>query len=192
MMLRAVTNRDFPKLKQLLKTLFDIELDYDRSIKFGKESPATLPALLKMAWLSRDAQDRIRIIFINTEDLSFGMSKKADVTGRSIPHKKLAFIGVPETIGAVSDNCIKPDTIDGYLLAITFHELYEVITGDFGHCEHPRRCINSLCDLKEVGTCSACMGGFIDKKYPDLTLEDLYCEEHLAKLNLALARIKNS
>ena len=95
MMLRAVTNRDFPKLKQLLKTLFDIELDYDRSIKFGKESPATLPALLKMAWLSRDAQDRIRIIFINTEDLSFGMSKKADVTGRSIPHKKLAFIGVP-------------------------------------------------------------------------------------------------
>jgi hypothetical protein len=191
MMLRAVTNRDFPQLKQLLRSLFNIELDYDQSIKFGGDGPVTLPYLLKMAWLSKDAQDRIRILFINTEDLSFGMSKKVDVTGRSIPHKKLAFIGVPETIGPVADNCIKPDTIDGYLLAITLHELYEVLTGDFGHCDHARRCINSMCDIEDVGTCSACMGSLIDEKYPDIKLEDLYCEEHLAKLNRALSRYKN-
>ena len=188
MMLRAVTNRDFPKLKQLLKTLFNIELDYDQSIKFGKDSPVTLPGLLKMAWLSKDPQDRIRILFINTEDLSFGMSRNVDVTGRSIPHKRLAFIGVPETIDAVDDNCIKPDTVDGYLLAITLHELYEVLTGDFDHCNNSSHCINAKCNMKKVGTCSACMGGFIDQKYPDITLEDLYCAEHLAKLKRALAK----
>jgi len=184
-MLRAVTNMDFPKLRQLLKALFDMELDYDPSIRLdGRNSIIRLAR----AHLSNDPEGRIRILFIRAGDLSFGMAPKVDVTGFNIPHKKLTFIGIPESVDAVSEECIRPGTMDGYLLAITFHELYELLTGDFGHCDNARRCINAMCDIEEVGTCSACMGSLIDQKYPDITLEDIYCEEHLAKLNRALAQ----
>jgi hypothetical protein len=32
------------------------------------------------------------------------------------------------------------------------------------------------------------MGALVDEKFPDLKLEELYCEEHLAKLKVALEK----
>lgn len=184
-MLRAVTNRNFPMLRQALKSLFGIELEYDPSI-----APAGAGALGRLVFsqLSSDPQGRIRIVFVDTEDVSYGWRKDVDVTGVNIPDRRLAIIGVPEGIDPVSEECYPKSSLDGYLLVITLHELYELLTGDFGHCENPGRCINSECGF-DVGTCSACMGALVDEKFPDMGLEDLYCPEHLGKLKLALKKL---
>lgn len=183
-MLKAVTNRDYPMLRQALGKLLDIELECDPSIKIDGRL-----AVMKIAreQLFSDPKGRIRIFFVDTGDLAYGMARGVEVTGFNIPHKKLMFISVPKAVEAVSDECgPAPKTIEGYLLAITLHELYELFTGDFCHCDNPRRCINSACSLYDVGTCSACLGGLIDEKLPDLKLKDVYCEYHLKKLRHAL------
>ena len=181
-MLRAVTNRDFPMLRQSLKSLFGMELDYDPSLKVSGKLD-----LYRMNF-SSDPHGRLRILFIdNTRDLSWGFSRDADVTGRSNPHAKIAMIAVPDEVTPVTEKCrLKTGTIDGFLLVVTLHELYEVITGDFDHCDNPCTCINSECEYFDVGTCSACMGALIDEKFPDLKLEDIYCPEHLRNLRRAL------
>jgi hypothetical protein len=181
-MLRAVTNRDFPMLRQTLRSLFDMELDYDPSLKADGHGVAM--SFIRARFL-RDPRGRVRIIFVDTGDLSFGMERDVDVTGFNLPHKRLTFIGVPKSVEAVSDACPGPGSLDAYLLVVTLHELYELLTGDFGHCDNPGRCINSECGVYEVGTCSACLGALVDEKFPDLTLEDLYCEGHLANLRAA-------
>jgi len=130
----------------------------------------------------------VRIIFVDTADVSYGWRKDVDVTGVNIPYKKLTIIGVPESVEPVDEECYGQSSLDAYLLVITLHELYELFTGDFGHCDNPGRCINSECGVYEVGTCSACMGALVDEKFPALRLEDLYCPEHLRKLKLALKK----
>ncbi len=185
MMLRAVTNRDFPLLRQALKALFDMELDHEPALDLAGRSAI---GRFVHAHFSSDPKGRIRIIFIDTEDLSYGRARRVDVTGVNMPYKRLMLIGVPERVETQSEECYGTGTLDAYLLVIALHELYELLTGDFGHCDNPRRCINSECDLYDVGTCSACMGAFVDKKFPDLTLESLYCEEHLKKLKAALKK----
>jgi hypothetical protein len=172
-------------LRQALKSLFGMELDHDPSIKLDGRS-----AIWRFIHVhfSSDPRGRIRIIFVDTEDLSYGRAGSADVTGVSIPYQRLTLVGVPKSVETVSEECYDTGTMDAYLLAITLHELYELFTGDFGHCDNPGRCINSECGIYDVGTCSACMGSFVDKKFPDLKLEDLYCEEHLKKLRAALKK----
>ena len=183
-MLRAVTNRDFPMLRQSLKSLFGMELDYDPSI-----TPKDNGVLHRFfSQFSSDPLGRVRIIFIDTEDVSFGWRKDVDVTGVNIPHQKITFIGVPEKLEPISDECYGPSSLDAYLLVITLHELYELFTGDFGHCENPGRCINSECGIYTVGTCSACMGAIVDEKFPNLKLEDIYCPEHIRKIKMALKK----
>jgi hypothetical protein len=184
-MLRAVTNRDFPMLRQALSSLFDMELDHDPSLKMDGHS--SIMRYIR-ARFSNDPEGRVRIIFVDTGDLSYGMSVDVDVTGFNIPYKRLTFIGVPNSVEPVSDECYGQSSMDAYLLVITLHELYELFTGDFGHCDNPGRCINSECGIYEVGTCSACMGAFVDERFPALKLEDLYCAEHLRKLKLALKK----
>ncbi len=184
-MLRAVTNRDFPMLRQSLKALFGMELDHDPAL-----SPSGKSAVHRFFFsqFSRDPQGRVRIVFVDTEDVSYGWRKDVDVTGVNIPYKKLTVIGVPEKLEPISDECYGECSLDAYLLVVTLHELYELFTGDFGHCENPGRCINSECGVFDVGTCSACMGAVVDEKFPDLKLEDLYCPEHLRELKLALKK----
>lgn len=184
-MLRAVTNRDFPMLRQSLKSLFGMELDVDPSLAPKGKNP------LKRFFygqLSSDPQGRVRIIFVDTADVSYGWRKDVDVTGVNIPYKKLTFIGVPESVEPVDEECYGRSSLDAYLLVVVLHELYELFTADFGHCDNPGRCINSECGVYEVGTCSACMGALVDEKFPGLKLEDLYCPEHLRKLKLALKK----
>lgn len=184
-MLRAVTNRDFPMLRQSLKSLFGMELDHDPSLKL--EGSGAIQRFI-YGHFSRDPLGRIRIIFVDTEDVSYGWHEDVDVTGVNIPHKKLTFIGAPTSVDHISDECYGRSSLDAYLLVVTLHELYELLTVDFGHCDNPGRCINSECNVYDVGTCSACMGALIDEKFPDLKLEDLYCGEHLRKLKLALKK----
>ncbi|HTY89956.1 MAG TPA: hypothetical protein VMC84_02155 [Methanocella sp.] len=184
-MLRAVTNRDFTMLRQSLKSLFGMELDYDPSLKPKGNNPIKR---FFYGQLSHDPQDRVRIIFIDNEDVSPGWRDDVTVTGVNIPYRKLTFIGVPEVFEPVSEECFGRSSLDAYLLVVTLHELYELFTGDFGHCDNPGRCINSECGVYDVGTCSACMGALVDEKFPGLTLEDLYCPEHLRKLKLALKK----
>jgi hypothetical protein len=183
-MLRAVTNRDFPMLKAVLSSLFDMELDVDTSIRIdGRLS-------IYQACFSSDPLGRFRIYFVdNTSDLSYGRAGEKEVTGHSFPWGKIALIAVPDSVSPVTKECRhKSGTIDGFLVAVALHELYEVLTGDFSHCDHPRKCINAECAYYVSGTCSACLGDIIDKKYPDLKLRDLYCREHLRKLKAALKK----
>jgi hypothetical protein len=185
MMLRAVTNRDFPMLRQALKSLFGMELDYDPTLNL--DGRGAIQRFIHTHF-SSDRQGRIRIIFVDTEDLSYGRARDVDVTGFNIPYQRLTLIGVPGSIETVSEECYETGSKDAYLLVITMHELYELLTADFGHCENPGRCINSECGIFDVGTCSACMGALVDEKFPDLKLEELYCEGHLAKLKVALEK----
>jgi hypothetical protein len=184
-MLRAVTNRDFPMLRRSLRSLFGMELDHDPSLSLEGRS-----AIWRFVHthFSGDPEGRIRIIFVDTEDLSYGSARDVDVTGHNIPYQRLILIGVPESIVIQSEECYETCTMDAYLLVIVLHELYELFTSDFDHCDNPGRCINSACGVYEVGTCSACMGVIVDDKFPVLRLEDFYCEEHLAKLKPALKK----
>ena len=184
-MLRAVTNRDFPMLRQALRSLFDMELDLDPSLSL--EGRGAIRRFIHTHF-SSDPKGRIRIIFVDTEDLAYGRMRNVDVTGFNIPYQRLTLIGVPESIETQSEECYKTCTMDAYLLVITLHELYELITADFGHCKNPGRCINSECGVYDVGTCSACMGALIDEKFPNIVLEDLYCAEHLRKFSAALKK----
>jgi hypothetical protein len=188
-MLRAVTNKDFPMLMRAMKNTFDIELDYDPS--FEPKGKFTTYNIFLNRLVREDPQGRIRIIFVPCEDLSNGWRKDTDVIGFNISRKKLIFIAVPREIEAIEPDCYyAPGTMEGYLIGIVFHELYENITGDVHHCRNPGKCINATCQFHDNGTCSACMGGFIDRKYPDIALEELYCEEHLSNLRAALARAR--
>jgi hypothetical protein len=183
---RAVTNRDFPMLRQALTSLFDMELDYDPSLSLEGRS-----AIWRFVHthFSSDRKGRIRIIFVNTEDLSYGRRGNVAQTGFNIPYQRVTFIGVPDGLRPFTEECYGPSSLDAYLLVITLHELYELFTGDFGHCDNPRRCINSECGIYEECTCSACMGASVDERFPALKLEDLYCPEHLRKLTLALKKM---
>ncbi len=182
---RAVTNRDYPMLRQALKSLFGMELDHDPSLSLDGRSAITR---FIHTHFSSDPEGRIRIIFVDTEDLSYGRARGVDVTGFNIPYQRLILIGVPESIETQSEDCFRTCTLDAYLLVIVLHELYELFTSDFGHCDNPRKCINSECGVYDVGTCSACMGAVVDEKFPGLKLEDLYCAEHLVKLKPALRK----
>lgn len=214
---KAVTNRDFPLLREVLERLFDTSLDYDPGLfpqgglAAGVLAPAIRPdprnrlrslasaaATRRLALRSfrqiareivcRDPENRIRIIFVDgVEDLSFGMAPRTNIIGFNLRAQRLIFVGVPPALDPISEDCAYvPKTMDGYLLAVTLHELYENLTGDVSHCHNPGQCINSICRLFENGTCCVCMGGLIDKKYPDLRLEDLFCEEDLGELRRSL------
>jgi hypothetical protein len=215
--MKAVTNRDFPRLKAVLERLFSIRLEYDPSLfplnrlAGGLLSPAirrdplnrirSLTSGARTQRLSfqtfrqivreilcKDPSGRIRIIFVEgVEDLSFGMAPGTNIIGFNMSRHRLIFVGVPPELDPISPDCAYvPGTMDGYLLAVTLHELYENLTGDVRHCRNPGKCINSVCRLYENGTCCVCMGGLIDQKYPDLRLEDLFCEEDLAGLRIAM------
>jgi hypothetical protein len=183
MMLRAVTNRDFPMLGRTLQSLFGMGLDVDPSLDL--EGHGAVWRFIHTHFAS-DQKGRIRIIFVDTEDLSYGRARHVDVTGFNIPYQRLMLVGVPKGVETQCEDCFRTCSMDAYLLAIVLHEFYELFTSDFGHCDNPRRCINSECDEYDVGTCSACMGALIEEKFPDLKLEDLYCDEHLDNLRTAL------
>lgn len=187
-MLKAVTNKDFPMLKDALSRLFGIELEHDPSLEALKR--LTIKEIIRSMISPPDAQGRIRIIFIDgTEDLAGGRYQGTDIIGFNMKRKKLIFIGVPTEVGPISEECpFRPRTVEAYLLAVTFHELYENLTGDVSHCDNPGRCINSVCKFYDNGNCCVCMAGLIDEKYPDITLEDLYCEEDLALLKKELKK----
>lgn len=189
-MLRAVTNKDFPLLRESLPRIFGIEVDYDPS--FTPKRKITPYNFFLNRLVPEDPEGRIRIIFVDgMTDLFCGWSGDTDVIGFNMSHKKLIFVAVPDEIEALDPDCFyQPGTMEGYLLSVTFHELYENITGDVRHCRNPGICINATCKFYDNGTCSVCMGGFIDEKLPELTLENLYCAEHLAKLKRALAAHK--
>jgi len=215
-MQRAVTNRDFPMLADILRRLFGIELDYDPTIfpdslyfdplksripkprntirSLASSARRGYMVFRSLSQLVRSISDadpnRVRIIFVeDVEDLSFGIAPHTNIIGFNMSKYKMAFVGVPPRLDPISRNCAYvPETMDGYLIAVTLHELYENLTGNTRHCRNPGVCINSVCRLYENGTCRACMGGLIEKKYPDLRLEDLYCEENLAKLRRTLGR----
>jgi len=185
-MLKAVTNRKFPMLEQSMDRLFGIPLEHDPD----------LTALARMSrWslftrVRKDPAGRIRILFVDgTEDLSAGWARDRDVIGQNFGQLKLILVAVPEEFDFTLEGChYVPETLDGYLLAVTLHELYEIITGDLSHCRNPGRCVNSQCRMSKKGYCCLCMGGLIDRKWPDLALEDLYCEEDLGHLRRALGR----
>jgi hypothetical protein len=185
-MRRAVTNRHFPMLEQMLRQHFGIELDHDPSLDAlaGQRIRSPFPCIKK------DPKGRVRILFVDgTEDLSRGWSRDRDIIGQNFGHLNLILVAVPDEFDFTLDGCLfVPKTLNGYLLAVTLHELYEIITGDLSHCKNPGKCINSKCLVSKKGHCCLCMGGLIEEKWPDITLEDLYCEEDLAQLRQVLGR----
>ena len=186
-MIRAVTNRHFPMLEQVLNDHFGIALDYDPSLDAqAKQSLWNL-----FTRINKDPQGRIRILFVDgTEDLSRGWFHDRDVIGRNMSWLRLILVAVPEEFDFTSDGCAyTPRTQEGYLLAVTLHEVYELLTHDIHHCHHPGTCVNSVCQVNDQGHCCLCMGGLIEQKWPDLRLEDLYCEEDLRELRQALWRL---
>ncbi len=183
---RAVTNRYFPMLAQTMRDHFGIELDYDPSLDtMAKQSIRSL-----FSRINCDPEGRIRILFVDgTEDLSRGWLRDRDVIGRNLGWLRLILIAVPDEFDFTLKGCVhSPKTRDGYLLAVALHELYELLTGDLSHCDHPGTCVNSVCRVSDRGYCCLCMGGLIERKWPDIRLEDLYCEEDLAQLRQALSR----
>lgn len=172
-------------LKQALFDLLGIELEYDPAI--GTVSRLSILDIIS-ARLRRDPQGRIRILFVdNVEDLSSGRFKDTDIIGFNMTRQKLIFVAIPPCVDPISDECVyTPGTMDGYLLAVTLHELYENLTGDVHHCQNPGKCLNSVCQVYDNGTCCVCMAGLIDEKWPNLRLEDLYCEEDLGELRRVL------
>ncbi len=174
-------------LRRVLLSLFGMGLDLDPSL-----DPDGRDAIRRFihTYFDRDPAGRVRIIFVDTEDLSYGRARRVDVTGFNIPYRRLILVGVPRSVETQSEECYGTCTPDAYLLAVTLHELCELFTGDFGHCQNARRCVNSECNVYGVGTCSACMGASIDEKFPELRLEDLFCDEHLANLKAALKEWK--
>ena len=198
-MLNAVTNRDFPMLQAVLEQLMGMKLEYDpalfRADRLPKgpapdaESGGSRNRLKSLASTARarvrpfssfgqlfkyarqeDPAGRIRIVFLDgVDDLSFGMAHDSCVIGFNVARHKVVFVGVPEVLETISEDCDHvPKTLDGYLLSVTLHELYENLTGDVRHCRNPGKCVNSICRLYENGTCGVCMGGLIEEKYPDL------------------------
>ncbi len=183
---RAVTNRHFPMLEHMLRQHFGIELDYDPSL----DEMAGQSLRHMFTRVKKDPEGRIRILFVDgTEDLSRGWFRDRDVIGRNLSWLRLILIAVPDEFDFTMEGCAYvPRTMDGYLLAVALHEVYELLTSDVSHCHHPGTCVNSVCQVSEQGYCCLCMGGLIEKKWPDVTLEDLYCEEDLAQLRQVLGR----
>jgi hypothetical protein len=186
-MIRAVTNRYFPMLAHTMRDHFGIELDYDPSLNAQAEQ--TVRNLFTR--IKKDPEGRIRILFVDgTEDLARGWFRDRDVIGRNMSWLRLILIAVPEEFDFTSEGCAYvPRTRDGYLLAVALHELYELLTHDVRHCHHPGTCVNSVCRVSPQGYCCLCMGGLIDKKWPDITLKELYCSEDLRELKQALRRL---
>jgi hypothetical protein len=184
---RAVTNRYFPMLAHTMRDQFGIELEYDPSLDAqAKQSVWSL-----FTRINKDPEGRIRILFVDgTEDLSRGRFRDRDVIGRNMSWLRLVLIAVPVEFDFTSEGCVySPKTRDGYLLAVALHELYELLTHDVSHCRHPGTCVNSVCRVTDQGHCCLCMGGLIEQKWPDIALEDLYCEEDLRELREALRRL---
>lgn len=183
---RAVTNRYFPMLAHTMRDSFGIELDHDPTLNVmaGQHIRNRFPCFKK------DPEGRIRILFVDgTEDLSLGWFRDRDIIGLNFSSLNLILVAVPDEFDFTLDGCLyAPETMNGYLMAVTLHELYEIITGDLSHCKNPGRCINSKCLVSKKGHCCLCMGGLLEKKWPDVTLEDLYCEEDLAQLRQSLGR----
>jgi hypothetical protein len=183
---RAVTNRNFPMLERMMRDHFGIELDHDPVL----EVPAGRSVRNLFTRIKKDPEGRIRILFVDgTEDLSRGWSRDRDIIGFNTSWLRLILIAVPEEFDFTEKECAyAPKTRDGYLLAVALHELYELLTGDVRHCHHPGTCVNSVCRASDRGHCCLCMGGLIERKWPDITLEELYCEEDLAQLRQSLGR----
>jgi hypothetical protein len=177
----------------------DIGLDPGNRLRSLKSSLGRRYTLFRsfrqiVSWVNAaDPGNRLRLIFVDgTDDLAFGMAPQTSIIGFNMARYRLIFVGVPPVLDPISEDCAYvPETMDGYLVAVALHELYENLTGDVRHCRNPGQCINSVCRLYENGTCCVCMGGLIDRKYPDLRLEDLYCEEDLAELRNALGKPGN-
>ncbi|MCD1294718.1 hypothetical protein CUJ83_06865 [Methanocella sp. CWC-04] len=187
-MLKAVTNKDFPMLREALSLLFNVELEYDPDMKKVKNFSTS--DFIRFMTMGPDPHGRIRIFFIEgTDDLSNGMFKNTDIIGFNMVKKKLVFVAIPSKVEPISEECdFMPRSMESYLLAVTLHELYENLTGDVSHCHNPGKCINSICKLYDNGTCCVCMAGLIETRYPDITLEDLFCEEDLGLLKEALRK----
>lgn len=180
-----VTNRHFPMLAHTLRDLFGMELERDASLdRLSRRSIRSLIA----SGICRDPQGRIRLIYVDgVEDLSSGRFEDRDIIGFNMAWNRLIFVAVPPEIDPISRKCAYiPRDMDSYLLAVTLHELYENLTGDVRHCHNAGKCLNSVCRVDDNGTCCVCMAGLIEKKWPDLTLEDLYCEEARAELRRVL------
>jgi hypothetical protein len=187
-MLKAVANKDIPILKDLMLRIFNIELSCDPETM--KIDAFSLMGFVKAMSMKADPEGRIRIYFIEgIEDLSNGRMKDTDIIGFNMLKKKLVFVAIPNEVEPISLECGHgPVNIDSYLAAVTLHEVYENLTGDIHHCRNPGKCINSICKLYENGTCCVCMAGLIESKYPNITAEDLFCEEDLHLLNKALKK----
>ncbi len=180
-----VTNRYFPMLAHTLRDLFGIELEHDPSLdRLSKRSITRIIA----SSVCKDPQGRIRLIYVdNVEDLSSGRFKDRDIIGFNMTWNRMIFVAVPPEIEPISTDCAyMPHNMESYLLAVTLHELYEILTGDVRHCHNAGKCLNSVCSENHNGTCCVCMGGLIEEKWPDLTLEDLYCDRGIARLKKVL------
>jgi hypothetical protein len=184
-MKRAATNRIYPMIEQALRQLFDIRLEHDQALeRFNRPS-----ALRSSAFSPSDENGRIRIIYVDdVDDLHAGSwFTNTSIVGYNTFWNRMILVAVPPEIDAISTDCDHvPKTMEGYLLAVTLHELYENLTHDSRHCRNPGRCLNSVCRIHKNGTCCVCMGGLIDDRWPDLRLEELYCREHLEALNAVL------
>jgi hypothetical protein len=181
----VVTNRYFPMLAHTLRDLFGIGLEYDPSLnRFNKR---TLGQIISGS-VCKDPQGRIRLIYVDdVDDLSSGRFRDRDVIGFNLTWNRLIIVAVPPAVDPISSQCAYvPHDMESYLLAVTLHELYENLTGDVRHCHNAGKCLNSVCRVNHNGTCCVCMAGLIEKKWPDLTLEDLYCEKHRAGLRRVL------
>jgi hypothetical protein len=184
MTLRAVTNRDSPKLKAALSSLLGIELEYDPSLDPGSPFMAGVFGFLPTV---ADPKGRITIAFIDgTDDLSGGMIKDRDIIGFNIVRRKLVYVAVPDYVEPLSEECpYRPVDIESYLVAVTLHELCENLTGEVEHCDNPASCINSKCKFYPQGTCCVCMSSMLDGP---VKLEDLFCEKHTMMIREALER----
>lgn len=182
-----VTNRYFPMLAHTLRDLFGIELEYDPSL--NRLNRLSIHNVITGS-ICKDPHGRIRLVYVDgVDDLSSGRFRDRDIIGFNMTWNRMIFVAVPSEIDPISSKCAYvPHDMDSYLLAVTLHELYENLTGDVRHCHNAGKCLNSVCRVDINGTCCVCMAGLIEKKWPDLTLEDLYCDEGRAELRRALRR----
>jgi hypothetical protein len=186
-MRNIVTNRYFPMLAHTLWDLFGMELEHDPSL--GRLNRLSIRSVIAGS-VCGDPWGRIRLIYVDgVEDLSSGRFSDRDIIGFNMTWNRMIFVAVPPELDPISPECAYvPHDMESYLLAVTLHELYENLTGDVRHCHNAGKCLNSVCKEDDNGTCCVCMAGLIEQKWPDLTLEDLYCEEDLAGLRQALGR----
>ncbi len=94
-----------------------MELDYDPSIKVSGRKAVFHDCPRRTYQKTRSGGSGS---FSSIRRPFFRLAKKVDVTGFNIPYKKLTFIGVPETLDVVDEDCIKPNTMEGTCSPLPF------------------------------------------------------------------------